>query len=360
MTWASLNGQQVLSARVTIPYYGRWVADVAVAIAATTPTSNALTLGDLVLNGYEFRSTDYAGQFLARLAGGAGGWGKQVAPRAYQSPAGIRLSLVLGDVAREVGESVVVDSAADVLFGSYYIREAGPASRVLRQLAGGVWWVAPDGTTHVGARDTSAIASHFDVIKYDGSRGLVEVATETLVDWMPGRTFTAPTLPSSLVVGSVTHTVTNEGASRMAVLVAADQTAASRLTGPIEAFERESEPRRTYHGVYDYVIQTQDTQPHAVPSDPTLGLPNVQAPIQNLNGGTIKPTVGASCAVVFLDGNPTKPRIIGGPADEVDIADADGACIRDGDNVTITGFGPASGKIAYAVTPGRSQSKVLT
>jgi len=342
MTWANLNGEQALSARVTIPYYGRWVADVAVAISAATPTRNVLTLGDLALTGYTFRSSEFAGQFLVRLAGGEGGWGKAISPRSYQGDAGIKLSLVLGDVAREVGETVRIDPAFDVPIGSLYVREAGPASRVLRQLAP-TWWVDPDGTTRVGLRDASAIASHFDVISYDGERGVLEVATEVLADWMPGRTFTAPTLPAPLVVGSVTHSVTNEGASRVVVLVGATQAeAAGRLMQPLQSFEREDEPRRTFHGVYEYVVQDAGPPVHAVPFDSTLGLPNAVGPLLTVNGGTCKPTVGAECAILFLNGDPTKPRVLAGAADEVDLAYAEGRVARDGDTVTV---GSASGTL---------------
>ena len=142
-----------------------------------------------------------------------------VPARAYASPAGVRLSMVLKDVATEVGETVAFFGPADSI-GLAYVREAGPAQRVLRQLAGELWWITPAGVTAIqGTRDVSLIKSAFDVLDYRGASGRVHVATEVLADWMPGRTFTAPTLEgATLGIGAVSLDFTTDGKARLEVL----------------------------------------------------------------------------------------------------------------------------------------------
>ena len=74
MSWADLSGARVLSATVTIPKFGAWVADVELLSDATIPAAAVLTLGDLVLVGAVVRSAPFASSANARLVGGAGGW----------------------------------------------------------------------------------------------------------------------------------------------------------------------------------------------------------------------------------------------------------------------------------------------
>lgn len=216
-SWANVDGDMVTSGRLTVPYSGLWVADLA--LSDETAISGAVTLyvGDLALKGYVFRGGPFTGSFSARLFGGFGGWRKKVTPRAYYSPVGLALSTILGDVAIEVGEQVQID--ADVTIGNRFVRELGPAARVLRQIAGPTWWCDPaSGKTVVGKRPATVIKSDFTVEHYHRSEGRLSIASEVLKDWMPGRSFTAPTISTPKIISSASFTFSTEGRARIEVL----------------------------------------------------------------------------------------------------------------------------------------------
>lgn len=214
--FAAFAGERAIAANVAIPAYGAWCADVVLALSSTIPSSAApLTIGDLVMTGTVFRAADFAGSRSARIGGGFGGWGKAVPAQAYRG-SNVRISTVLRDAAALVGERVTVD-ANDTNLGRF-TREAGPASRVLRQVGGPLWWVAMDGTTHVGPRPSGSISSAFDVIAWSGKTGRFTIATETMTDWMPGRTFTAPTVTTPKTIGFLAIEMTNDGKLRVEVL----------------------------------------------------------------------------------------------------------------------------------------------
>jgi len=214
--FAMINDHRLTTVSLLHPMYGRWSADVVLADAAMVTNPITLTIGDLTLAGTIFRQASFAGSRSARLVAGAGGWGKKLTAKPYQSDAGIRLSMLLRDAALEVGESIVLD--ADGTVGNAYPREAAPASQVLRQLGGPLWWIDPSGVTHVGARPSTPITSDFDVIHWSGKTGKFEIATERYSDWVPGRTFTAPTVSGVRTISLVSLEQTNEGKLRLEVL----------------------------------------------------------------------------------------------------------------------------------------------
>ena len=216
-SYASLNGQRIVSGRITIPWYGIWVADFVLATSQTLAAASAVTIGGLSLTGTAFRAASFAGSNSARVVGGALGWRKAIGAQAYQNPGGVRLSMVLGDAAAAVGETVNI--AADQTLGTFYVREAAPAQRLLRQLCGPAWWIDTSGVTQIGATRSSApITSPWDLIDASGGKGLFHLATETISDWMPGRTFTDPNIPGTQTIGLTEITLGGDGMVRLAVL----------------------------------------------------------------------------------------------------------------------------------------------
>lgn len=214
--YSSFAGQRATSLHAVIPMYGRASVDVVLATSAAVPvTASPLVIGDLTLLCTSFRTASFSGSRSARLAGGYGGWHKAVSAQAYVGPT-VRMSTVLGDAATLVGERVTLDVADGNL--ARFTREAAPASRVLRQVAGPLWWVAPDGVTHVGPRVGVAIKSAFDVLSWSGKTGHFTIATEVLADWTPGRTFTAPTVTGTQTIGYTEIKMGNNGKLRVEVL----------------------------------------------------------------------------------------------------------------------------------------------
>ena len=219
----ALNGVQIMVASICIPYYGTWAGDLALTTPQPepiTPGGCAVTLGNLALTGTAFRAANFAGCRTSRLVGGYGGWRNPVASRAYKNANGVMLSMVLGDLATDAGEQIAV--ATDASVGDFYLRatpgKPALASDVLRQLAGGLWWVDGTGKTQVGPRPSVAIASPFVVDSWHGAQGAFEIATEDPASWLPGNTFSCDTVPTVQTISMTTILAENSGKVRIRLL----------------------------------------------------------------------------------------------------------------------------------------------
>jgi hypothetical protein len=201
--FATLNGSRVTKAQVIIGFKGPWTADVWIEDATEITGAVTLVIGDLSLKGTVTRGGNFTGQGSFRLIGGAGGWMKQLSPRYYKSPFGVKASNVLTDAGREVGETVSVTS--DRTLGQFYVREQGPAARVLALLAE-QWWLREDGVTVVGPRATPTFVTPFEVIKADREKGRVLISTDNPADWIPGARFSSATIPTQ-TINAVVHKV---------------------------------------------------------------------------------------------------------------------------------------------------------
>jgi hypothetical protein len=211
-----LDGKRIVSGSINIPFWGTWSGDVVLALPDAISHQPVLTFGGLSLQASVFRASSFAGSRSVRLLGGAGGWRKPVAQKPYNQPGGIQLSLILNDLAQEVGETVRI--AQDGPVGSFFVRQAAKAQFVLRQLAGPLWWIDPAGVTQIGPRPNLPIKSQFDVLDSSGARGEFRIATETYQDWLPGNTFTAPTVTGVQTISMVTIVFDHEGKSHLEVL----------------------------------------------------------------------------------------------------------------------------------------------
>lgn len=220
--FSTVGGRRITSGAITIPYYGAWAADV------TIDTDDELTgvvpvvVGNLKLSGFIYRTAPFAASRKARLVGGYGGWRKTLTSRSYNLPHSVTTSLVLSDAAKELGEKVNVTN--DSMIGDAFVRPAMTGAELLRLVAGQFWYVDNIGVTQVGtARTTPKITSQFDVIDFHGGLGKLEIATESPKDWIPGRTFTAPTVQTSQQVSLSTFIFDNDGKLRVHVLTTGPQ-----------------------------------------------------------------------------------------------------------------------------------------
>lgn len=344
----NLDGERVITADVFVPYSGIWVADVTLALSSPLAHDVVLQLEGLSLIGHVARAASFAGARSARIQGGRGGWGKSVPARSYRSSSGVSLSHVLQDAAIEVGEAV--ELAVDRTIGTAFVREAGPASNVLRQLVGDGWWMAPDGVTHVGPRATGPITSPFTVISWSGGKGRFDIATETLEDWVPGRTFVSPTVTTPQTIRSVCHRVDNEGVGRVEVM-----TSDNRFGDLVRA----SLPFLRYLGRHLYLVQgvSGTSSVDARPVDPLAGLPDiVGAPLlPGLLGEQVTPEVGSRCLVEFISADPTRPIVTGGDPDHpptlAKLAGGGKGVARQDDEVTITSAQLAAAVMVAGTTP---------
>jgi hypothetical protein len=311
VSWATIGGERIQSGIVTMPYWGTLVGDVLLASSAAVDSPATLTIGDLSCVVSIVRQASFAGSRSFRVVGGYGGWRKTVGPRWYTAPVPMPLAPVLRDVAAEVGEQVSCPSTR--IMQAQYARATGQAVRVLDLLAPD-WWVAPDGTTTIGPRDSSLITSDKTIVSYSGGKGQFQVATETMADWMPGRTFTSQTIDTPVTIGSVTITMGNDGKVRLDVLNASS-TNVDRLNDPLDEIIASVAPSLAHTVPWECrVVGVHGSGPwtlDVIPTSSACPLPGMTtigyAP--SIARGRVKPTTGGTCLVCFVNGDPQRPKV---------------------------------------------------
>jgi hypothetical protein len=207
--FAQANERRVYELTLTIPSRGLWTADAKLDTGdAFTATSVTLTLAGLSMVGAVYRTGSYSGVTWLRLVGGAGGWHQTIEKDFYQNPFGLQLAPIATDAARLVGETVQVSTNPNI--GTFYVRQRGPAVRVLNHLATS-WYPLPSGVTFIGARTTPRITSRFDVLPEGTNlgQGSVTIATDFPEQWTPGCLFSSNTL-SERQASIVTHRLTSD------------------------------------------------------------------------------------------------------------------------------------------------------
>ncbi len=214
--FATLSGVPIVSGMIAIPLYGMWDGDVSLATDAGISDQFQVSIGNLTMQGATYRQAPFVGSRKCLMVGGYGGWRKVVEPKQYSLAGGVKLGLILNDAASEVGEKVNVPN--DQIVGTGYARERAQASRVIRQLAGANWYIDNAGVTQIAPWPTKKVASAFSIEEYDGATGRAVIATEDYASWMPGCTFTAPTLEGTKVNCGVLFKFSGDGKFRFEVL----------------------------------------------------------------------------------------------------------------------------------------------
>lgn len=302
----SLNGERVISAQLTIARKGAAVADILLATSNPIPASTELAIGALKFKGRAVRMAPFAGSRSARFVGGYAGWRKTIKARGYSHDAGVRLSTVLGDAARDAGEKVTI--ADDRVIGTAYVRERAPAERVLRFLAP-QWWIDPDGVTQIVPRANTLITSAFTVVNWSGGKGRFEIATEAYQDWQPGRRFASPLVTGEQTISTVQLTADNDGKLRLVVMTG--DAAEDRLLDDLRNMVRAESPSLTYCGVWEYTITRADDK--TIDGTPTSSqVPAItNCPMTpGLLGEGVTPTPGSKCRVQFVNADPTRPECV--------------------------------------------------
>lgn len=92
-----------------------------------------------------------------------------------------------------------------------------------------------------------------------------------------------------------------------------DPTAADRLLRAFRILVPSTMPEARFHGLYEYeVTGSSEGTVDARPADPDMGLPDLaDVPIlPSPLGELVTADTGSMCAIMFLDGKPTKPRCV--------------------------------------------------
>lgn len=311
--FATIDGHRAASAVVHVPGAGPWFADVRMEGAPELAGRVTLALGALELVGtIDARYDGTRGaQRMMRIVAGGNGWGALLAAKAYHNDARIRALTVAQDAAREAGETLGDFAPELERIGIDYVRQAGPASRVLEDVIGAArWWVDYDGTTHVGARELAdAVTGTYELIEFVPDERIAVLAIDDL---------------RAVAIGSVLSDRLDEPQTVRELEIAVDADAVrvrawcggadgsrGRLADAIRGIVERVVDRRL-HGVSKYrVVQMSGDRVELQVVRRATGLPNA-LPISmwaGVAGAHADLAPGAECLVQFIDGDRTQPIV---------------------------------------------------
>lgn len=309
--YATVDGEPLVSARVHVPSRGPWFADVEFESAPSVSGRVTLRLGELELIGTVDPAHDgtHAGHRRSRIVAGGGGWGTLLAPKAYHNDAGVRARTVAQDAAREAGEELADSPLLEARIGVDYVRQAGPASRVLEDaLRGAGWWVGYDGVTRVGAREISE-ASGYEVLAYLPDSRLAVLALDDLRTIGIGSVI-SERLDTPQTVSELEINVSADRA-RVKAWTGGGESSRGRLEDALRSIVRRSTDDRLF-GVWRYrVVQMNGDRVELQAVRRDAGLPDV-LPVSmwpGLAGVHAELTGGAEVLVEFIEGDRTMPII---------------------------------------------------
>lgn len=305
MSVATLDGNRVVKATIHLPAWGVWWAEVSLDEDVTLTGDVTLVVADATFVGAVVSGGVYAGRSMYRICGGKGKWGTEVSSRSYANDAGVKHATLLSDAALACGETIDTATLPTTRTkGGHYVRENGPASCVLNDIAPHGWYVGEDGVTRIGSRATSAWDSTASRMNLDLVRGYVEVASDEIATLVPGVTV------DGIVAVDVHHTL--DGSKiRTQIWGAAPLVASSRGAELWREIFETLHPWR-YSAKWEYRVVTlggyrADLQPTIVSS----GMPDLRAVRvkPGLAGSKCLPALGSLVLVDFINADPSRPII---------------------------------------------------
>lgn len=299
MSLAHINDNTVDRARVQVPAWGAWWADVDLPTEVTLSSSVTFTLADIELQGTVVSGGVFDQRSAYRIVGGAGGWGKTVASKAYANDAGVQQATVINDVAILVGETVA--GIPTPRLGPHFARVNGLASRVLHDLAPQAWFIDFAGVTQFGARATTEYTGDGPRVHVDPGVQVIDVATEEIAALVPG-----VTVDGSAPATDVEYILSPD---RLTTRVYAGPRASRRLdawTRIVDAVD----PQRKYRGSFEYRVVTQSGERlNLQPVRAATGLPDLaNVPVRpGMAGLKAVVKLGSLVLVTFVDSDPSRP-----------------------------------------------------
>lgn len=305
---ATLAGHRATSARVSLPAWGCWWAEVSVDGEVTLTGSVELKIADLTLKGTVLSGGPDKGRSHFRIVAGAGGWGKVIPKQDYVDDAGVRMSKVLANAADACGETFdasTVGSSERV--GPKFVRREAPAARVLEQLVSGRWYVAEDGVTRVGRRPSKPLEEKVTIGPVDRALGTVTIAADSIAGILPG------IVVAGLEAVDVEHEISSEGL-RSTIWATRDATArASRAVGAIARIVEQLDPNRDFRGVSQYrVVTLEGKRLNLQPVRVSTGMPDLRRVrvMPGVAGCDAQVALGARVLVAFADADPGQPFVV--------------------------------------------------
>lgn len=300
----TLNGAAATACTLTIPGVGLWYAGVDLADETALEGAVTLTFAGVDFSGYVVAGGVVEGRARYRVVAGAGGWGTELPPRAYANDAGLTIRKLVSDAASEAGEPAPVDAPTTTL-GPHFNRPALPASFVLNQLAPRAWYARADGVVAFGTRPALAASSLPVVDKNPAARCVTLALTDSAAGILPG---------IATEYGTAADVDLELGADGVRARLYASAAGASRRAQAFARLLTAADPGARFRSVHEYRIVTQagerlNLQPVRSRAQlPDLARVPVRAGVPGVKA-THKP--GAQVLVAFLDGDPSRPAVVG-------------------------------------------------
>lgn len=313
-SWAMCENQNVIRVELHIPQQGAWWAELDFELAPVVSGRVTLMLGSvrMVCTVFARDAGSHALSRKVRVIGGNGGWGTLVATKDYANDLGVSAITVINDAAREAGETMAADLSPEVqTLGLHYVREVGPASRVLEEAIGSAsWWVDFDGVTHVGTRATSE-PDHdsYQVIDYNPREHIVTLAlTNDDISLVPIGARLAENLDEAQVVREIRVSASSDVVRMIAQCVDVRK---SRLADSFSSLvDRLTDTR--IHGLWKYrVVRMSSDRVELQIVERARGVPDI-LPISmwpGIAGAHADLTPGAHVIVQFINGSRREPVI---------------------------------------------------
>lgn len=307
----TINGQAALRATVVIPRSRIWTAEIEAANMLDISGPVTIELSDIELKGTIVEGGPYATRGWYRVVGGFGGWRKALAPKAYASAAGVKLSTIVKDAAGEVGENVA--AFTDRRVGPAYVRPPSlegdklsvEAARVLDALAPENWYVDLDGSTHIGARAAADFKPIYRLLDKVPSSRRIMIASDTLVGLVPGAKL------EGLEAATVRHELTSS-TLRTHVYGTMGKSVMDRAWRSLARIIRAETLQYLYAGTFEYqVIDGSGGYLDVRPVNASLGLPTLgNVPVRvGMMGARGTPASSSTVYVAFVNLDPTRPYI---------------------------------------------------
>jgi hypothetical protein len=310
MNAATLNGLRATSARANLPAWGCWYADVALDGEHSLSGRVELKIADLTLVGSVLSGGPAKGRSFFRVVAGAGGWGRELPAKSYNSDAGVKVSTVVGDAAREVGETVAAISA-DLRTGPAFVRPAasadcsGRASLVLDRVAPRGWHVGEDGITRLGLRASSPYVGTATKGPLDRARGTLTLAAESIATILPG------VVVDGLEAADVRHEISAKDGLRSTIWGKLSD-ARSRRLDALRKIMEQLDPDRRFRGVTEYRVAIQaGNRVSLQPVRVSTGMPVLERVKMRpgVSGATSTVALGSLVLVGFADSDPGRPYV---------------------------------------------------
>lgn len=243
----------------------------------------------------------------------------------------MRISKLLLDVAREVGETIDLGDRTRDRVGPAFTRAEGPASRLLEQLAPGAWYVDEGGTTRLGRRPRTTMAVSATHGPVDLALGRVTLAAEQIATILPGA------VVDGLEAVDVEHEVSPDGLR--STIWGNEGSRPSRRLSAFAELVAQLDPFRRFRGVFEYRVVTRtgrrlDVQPVRV----STRMPDLRRVFvrPGVAGCEAEVKLGSRVLVAFVDADPARPVVVG-------FEDADGEGF-DPDSLTLYAGGMVGGE----------------